>query len=164
MIAESPLRRAAEQPPCDARSESLCLNGMFAVPERMAHYDLGPHLFFSEHQAIWHAMVRVVDGEPDGFWWRTFQQLRCDRSWHDVDRLLAVLNWLPFLSVGNSDKGCMVFMLALSSLERCTLARCEYSEIQARATELWRIPNTPYSQAERLRLLGDNQDVGFELL
>lgn len=137
---------------------------MFAVPERMAHYDLGPHLWFPEHQTIWRAMVRVAGGEADGFWWRTFKQLMCDRPARDVDRLLGVLNWLPFMSVGNSDEGCMVFMLALSSLKRCTLARSEYSEIQTRAAELWRIPNTPYSHDERLRLLGDNQDVGFDPL
>ncbi len=70
----SPLQRAPEQPPCSARAEALCLNGLFAVPERMAHYDPGPHLLFPEHRAIWRSMKHSPrDG---GLWLWTLHKMR----------------------------------------------------------------------------------------
>lgn len=156
MIDVSPLQRAAEQPPCDSEAEALCLNGCLVVPARMACFDLGPHLCFPEHQAIWQAMLRVVEGEPDGFWWRVRMALA-------KPALLGLLEWTPQPIVDDSDDGCLLFMLAFKKIERCTLARCELSVLQGRATALWRVPGTPYSLDERRRLFGSNRDVGFDI-
>lgn len=146
MIATSPLQRVAGQPPCDSRCESVVLNGMFAVPARMAQYDLGPHLYFPEHQAIWCAMARVAAGEPDLFWWRTFKELQRERPTAEVWRLLSVLEWLPFMTVGDTDDGCVLFMLALRNIQRCTVVRAESPTVRpAQVTQLRRVSRREWS-------------------
>lgn len=159
MIGRYPLQRAAEQPPCNSDAEAICLVGVFAVPERMEHFDLTPHLCFPEHKEIWQAMCRVTTSEPSTFWWRTLVDLR-ERGHAS---LMAVLACVPQLIVDESDDGCLLFMLAYGKLERCTYARCELQDIQRRGAELYRVPNTPYSVEEKCRLLGRTDDIGWDI-
>lgn len=163
MMDTSPLQRAAEQPPCNSEAEALALNGMFAVPARMARFDLGPHLWFPEHRTIWAAMCRVVDGEPDGFWWRTFKELQRELTAEQCWRLLGVLEHAPFMMLDDSDDGCLLFMLAFKKIERCTLARCEIADKQYEVTQLWRVPNTPYSIEDKRRMLRPSGPVPIRL-
>lgn len=162
MADQSPLRRAAEQPPCDASAEALALNGMFAVPARMAHYDLGPYLVFVEHRAIWRSMRRAIDGDPDGFWLRTLHDLAREQSLEKSMALLSVLMWSPADIVDDSDAGALVFVLALAKIKRCAEARRRISAAQDEVTRLWRVPETTYSLAEKARLLG-HETVGMDI-
>lgn len=165
MIETSPLHRAAEQPPCSAADEARCLVGMFAVPERM-EINLGPHLVFPEHRAIWAAMQRVADGPADSFWWRTFCALKGDgRTAADVRRLLGILNPAQKIAVvSGSEDGCLIFAVSLANLRRCTAARQELSELQSRVTTIWRVPSAPYSAEDKRRLFGSTpDDIGFDI-
>ncbi len=155
-LATSPLRRAPEQPPCDSDAEACCLVGMFTVPERMAHFDLTPHLVcFVEHITIWRAMKRAIGGPPDGFWGRTFEDLLRERSAPEVRALMGVLELAQKNAVvSGSDNGWLIFILSFKKLERCTAARRELSQLHARAADLYRIPDKPFSVDEKRYLLG----------
>ncbi len=151
----SPLRRHPEQPPCDAASEACCLIGMFAVPERMAHWDLGPHLIFPEHRAIWRSMKRAIEGDPEAFWWRTFVDLRRERTAAETRALLGVLEFAQkYAVVSDSDNGRLIFVLSYMKLVRCTEARRTISRAQEEVTRAWRAPDLPFSEEEKRRLMG----------
>jgi hypothetical protein len=150
-LSGSPLERAPEQPPCDSEAEALCLNGMFAAPERMAHFDLTPHLIFVEHRSIWRSMRRGP--ADDGLWLWTLQDLQHEHGDAALD-VLTVLMWSPVQVVDRSDDGCLIFMLALAKIKRCTVARQRIQLAQEEVTRQWRIPNTPYSPEEKRALLG----------
>lgn len=135
---------------------------MFAVPARMAHYDLTPHLMFVEHRAIWRSMRRAIDGDSDGFWLRTLHDLARERSLEESMALLSVLMWLPADVVDDSDDGALVFTLALGKIKRCTAARDRISAAQEQVSRDWRVPGTPYSSEEKVHLLA-LEPVGMDL-
>jgi hypothetical protein len=99
-------------------------------------------------------MTSVHGGDPEQLWFRTLQQLRGRHGIDKARRLLGILEVAPFMSVGRSDKGCMVFMLAYVKLQRCTAARREISLAQERVRVLWRVPGTPYTEFEKHSLFG----------
>lgn len=159
----SPLRRAAEQPPCSAADEAACLVGVFAVPARMA-IDLSPHIFFPEHISIYQAM-QVAGVDPvESFWWRTFCELRRTRTAAETRQLIGIL--IPAQKsavVSDSEDGRLIFAVSLTNLRRCTIARQELSAIQSRATVLYRVPSTPYNPEEKRRLFGPIEDIGWDI-
>lgn len=163
MSGTSPLRRAAEQPPCSPEAEALVLNGMFAVPARMARFDLTDHLLFAPHRAIWRSMRRAIDGDPDGFWLRTLHDLEREQSPTAALDLLGVLMWSPADIVDDSDDGSLIFMLALAKIKRCTAARARISAAQEAVTRDWRVPETPYTPEEKRRLLGPDPPIRIDV-